>query len=250
MIREINGKYRALGQRRVEFNDGLKKYFDELTKFRETLEQDIDMETMIAMAKFAEATPKEIRSMKMEGTTHSSEVNSDIFRRNIRLRSNNGYIDLSVLRTGRQLVTDYLDLVEMMLKYSLERFNADRTQTNAHKAICLSRDVGRFNHIMNCYDMEVYDNGKECKPIVWADYEAEGDYLADSFSVTSFRERVLESLQTPKTEGIWFWSLDWYMRDHARAVHLLHEFAIRITEFGEARVELTPEQLDEFDPQD
>ncbi|QGZ14401.1 hypothetical protein [Photobacterium phage PDCC-1] len=235
MIREINNEYKSIRQEVRKWGDSVEEFNVKVVELKEALDRPFDKATLMEMAKFAEALPSEIRELQLYATHGPSHVNGDAFRQCVCIRSNNGYIELSPLNKGRELIHRYYELATKMIKYTLEELNRERTEVNSHKAVCLSRDVARFHAYIN---RGIYE------PIEWAKLEPEGDYLTDMYSLESTKEALYNVSARSSQKGVYFWSLSWDAERLMYAVNALQSLVERITEFGIARLELTPEQLD------
>ncbi|QCW23241.1 hypothetical protein HWC35_gp093 [Vibrio phage USC-1] len=239
MIREINSSYKDIRKRVRKWEAEVIEFNEKVKELKATLDQPIGYQTLMEMAKFAQALPSEVRELKLYATMQASHVNGDTFRQCVKLRSNNGYISLTQLDQGRALIKEYYHLAENMLKYTLDELNRDRTQTNSHKAVCLSRDVARFQK----YFQEGFYG-----PIEWSKIEPDADYLSNMYSLENVKDDLFELTRRDSTKGLHLWSLTWDTERLQYAIHSLQALVERVTEFGVARLELTPEQLDKLDP--
>lgn len=235
MIRDINSKYKNVRKRARNWEAMVVEFNEKSEALKAVLLEPITQQTLLEMGKFAEALPSEMRMLKIESTKEASHVNCEVFRTNVRLRSNNGFVDLSPLSNGRDIVSEYLDLASNMIEYTLKELNANRTETNAHKAICLSRDVARFTS---------YVEDGVWEPIYWEKLKPSGDYLSDMFSLDQVKERLIRITSRNSVKGVNYWNLNWEVERLGFAINALQSLVERITEFGIARLELTPEQLD------
>lgn len=241
MIRDINTRYRSLRADVKDWGLAADTFKEQYKDFERTLREPFDMTTMLEMAKFCEALPPEIRRLKLRGVKQASVHNGELFRDTVRLRSNNGYVDLSLLNQGRALIRTYVELARNMINYSVEQFNANRTQTNSHKAVCLSRDIGRFHTALNRWS--------EFGNIHWEEIESHGDYLGQFYDIGKCEESMSSLLSRAEPKGISVWCIEWRVDDIVKMLKMWQQFVERIAAFGEARLELTPEQLDAIDPQ-
>lgn len=241
MIRKINNDYQDLRVRTVKWKEDAAEFHTQVNDLAEQLKQPFDMKTLLEMAKFAEALPSEIRDLKLKGTSMCSHVNGEIFNRYVRVRSNNGFVSIGVLNRGRDLVTRYLDLIELMIQHTVEELNKDRTQTNAHKALCLSRDIARFTS---------YVNDGVYRDIIWEQLEPAGDYLDGMFPMEAIRKELeYITVRGDTTKGIGIWNLEWDTERLGFALNALQSLIERITIFGVTRLGMTPEELDAVDPE-
>lgn len=243
MIREINRRYRDLRNDVREFEPFVADFLEKSALLMETLKKPTSLEQVLEMAKVAEALPSEIREIKLRATKVPSSINSDQFRYCVRLRSNNGYVDLSVINKGRAILKTYYELAEMMIAYTIKRLQANPTETNNHKAICLYRDLARFKAYLGSPSYE------DRKDIHWEELEPEGDYLSNGYSLELMKERIIDVARREDTKGLYLWSLKWDCHRMLNMIRAMEALVGRIVIFGEARLELTPEQLDAIDPQ-
>ncbi|UVD32081.1 hypothetical protein [Vibrio phage phiKT1028] len=240
MIREINKQYRELRKSVRGWEPEVTEFSDKVSDLFEALKKPVDLESVLAMAKFAEALPSEIRELKLRCTKHASHVNGDTFRYSVRLRSNNGFVDINTLNAGQRILKQYYDLAEQMIKYTLKELESDLTETNAHKAVCLHRDVARFHAYLETSSFE---------EIVWEKLEPQGDYLTDGYSLEACKTCIVDVAKRKTVQGLYLWDLKWDVERILRMIHAMESLVARIAIFGVARLELTPEQLDAIDPQ-
>lgn len=243
MIREINKRYRELRVDVREYEPITVAFKERIKELNEATRQPVSYDALMEMCKVAEALPSELREVKLRCTRQPSHINGEQFRYCVRLRSNNGFVDVSVINTGNALLKSYYELAELMIKYTTDQLQADMTETNSHKAICLYRDLARFQAYLDIPEYSSRDN------VDWENLCPDVDYLTNGYTLEPSKDRIINVAKRDTIKGLYIWNLDWDVDRILKMLQSMEQLIARITLFGVARLELTPEQLDAIDPQ-
>ncbi|AGB07225.1 hypothetical protein [Vibrio phage VP4B] len=243
MIRDINKRYRKVRNDVREYEPTVTTFKEKIDELSDAMKRPVSYDTLMEMCKIAEALPSEIREVKLRCTKAPSHINGEQFRYCVRLRSNNGFVDVSVINEGNRLLHAYYELAELMIKYTTEHLQANPSETNNHKAICLFRDIARFQTYI---DGPYYDDRME---IDWERISPDVDYLTNGYTIETVKDRILNIAKRDQVKGLYIWNLKWDVDRLLSMVNAMEQLIARIAIFGIARLELTPEQLDAIDPQ-